>query len=438
VADGPRALLYDLTSAALAAVEGRAAVRRALAARPIERPCRVVAIGKAAPAMALGAVDRLGARLTRALVVTKQGHATAELAQQIARLEIVESGHPMPNAASLTAGTAVLRAVDATPADELLLFLISGGASSLADVLAPGIDLELLARANAWLLGSGLPIGAINAVRARLSQLKGGQLASRLGDRPWRALMISDVPRDDPAVIGSGLLMTSGRDSRLPSDLPDWLRAALGRAGDAPVPRRSPTGVAEITIVARPEDALAAVRTAASASSGRATIVISATPVGERRGTGASPARPSAARNQSGRSEGKRESRPDVISSPEPMTAGSSRGTSEIISARHGRSPNRLASCPPLSCESRARTALIAPIGSPEPSSQAFARARSSRSMPGARTSARLDAPPEIRNNSSSSAGVASTARSTAVPAVRLAAFGMGCPDSTISRRAIC
>jgi hydroxypyruvate reductase len=265
VADGPRALLYDLTSAALAAVEGRAAVRRALAARPIERPCRVVAIGKAAPAMALGAVDRLGARLTRALVVTKQGHATAELAQQIARLEIVESGHPMPNAASLTAGTAVLRAVDATPADELLLFLISGGASSLADVLAPGIDLELLARANAWLLGSGLPIGAINAVRARLSQLKGGQLASRLGDRPWRALMISDVPRDDPAVIGSGLLMTSGRDSRLPSDLPDWLRAALGRAGDAPVPRPAPTSASQITIVARPEDALEAVRTAARA-----------------------------------------------------------------------------------------------------------------------------------------------------------------------------
>src|SRR6185437_10688254 len=82
----------------------------------------------------------------------------------------------------------------------------SGGASSLVEVLEPGVALEALEQLSARGLAAGLPIAELNAQRAHLSRIKGGRLAALLDGRAARALFISDVPEDDPAVIGSGLL----------------------------------------------------------------------------------------------------------------------------------------------------------------------------------------------------------------------------------------
>jgi len=93
----------------------------------------------------------------------------------------------------------------------------------------PGVDLEALQRVNNWLLGSGLDILAINSVRCALSRIKGGGLLRHVADRSVRLMLISDVPGDDPAAIGSGLLVPSPRVmQRLQGlDLPAWLRAML-------------------------------------------------------------------------------------------------------------------------------------------------------------------------------------------------------------------
>jgi hydroxypyruvate reductase len=96
--------------------------------------------------------------------------------------------------------------IESTPPEHNLLFLISGGASSLVEVPVTGVSGQRLTALNTWLLGAGLDIAAMNRVRSALSRIKGGRLGQHLAGRRLRALLISDVPGDDPAVIGSGLL----------------------------------------------------------------------------------------------------------------------------------------------------------------------------------------------------------------------------------------
>jgi hydroxypyruvate reductase len=218
-ATGPRALLLECFQAALQEVDGRRCVARQLDLEALTGRWHVVAIGKAAGAMTAGAIDRLGENLVRALVVTKPGHANFDILAE-SRVRIIESAHPQPDARSLEAGAAVVDFVHATHRDARVLWLISGGASSLVEALASGITLPELQRINAWLLGSGLGIAAMNTVRRRLSRLKGGGLAALAGSRGGLALMISDVPGDDPAVIGSGLLHTADADMGAAPALP--------------------------------------------------------------------------------------------------------------------------------------------------------------------------------------------------------------------------
>ena len=205
-----RALLLDWFSLALRAVEGRARVRIALAAPDITallsgyRAVAVFAVGKAASRMTLGACDALGPRIRRALVITRDGHADAEL-RGCRGVTVIESAHPVPDERSLAAGARLLAGFEALAPDELPLLLVSGGASSLVEVLPPGVTLAELASLNRALLAEGATIDAINARRRQLSLIKGGALMARLGGRIALALFISDVPHDDPAVIGSGL-----------------------------------------------------------------------------------------------------------------------------------------------------------------------------------------------------------------------------------------
>lgn len=208
-ADPRRGLLLRLLQTALARVSGRASVRAALTlpadAAPLAASVWIAAIGKAAAPMALGAHDALGAAVRHTLVVTRDGHATPALLA-LGDVELLQSAHPVPDARSLAAGARLLRWVEELPPAAVPLFLISGGASSLVEVLAPGASLDELLQLNVQGLAAGIPIGELNARRRSLSRIKGGGLAARLSGRAARALFISDVPGDDPGVIGSGLM----------------------------------------------------------------------------------------------------------------------------------------------------------------------------------------------------------------------------------------
>lgn len=230
---GPsRARLLQVYRAALAAVDGRARVRAALAERRPRGPVRVVAVGKAAGAMLSGAFDVLGAEIEAALLITRRGYGPPD--GTLPRTACIEAGHPVPDARSLAAGSRLLRFIADAPAGRPWLILISGGASSLVEVLPGGMSLDDLQRINDWLLASGLAIGEINAVRRRVSRIKGGGLAAHLarhGAGSVSALLMSDVPGDDPGVIGSGLLHATAE--ALPSELPDWLRVWVEGAAPA-------------------------------------------------------------------------------------------------------------------------------------------------------------------------------------------------------------
>ncbi|HYM42539.1 MAG TPA: DUF4147 domain-containing protein [Steroidobacteraceae bacterium] len=206
--DPRRDLLLTLLAAALARVDGRRCVREALQAEAgsaLTGPVWLAAVGKAAPAMALGAYDTLGERIARSLIITRDGHAPPEL---LARrgMELIASSHPVPDQRSLAAGARLLEWVEALPAAAQPLFLISGGASSLVEVLRAPHTLAELESFTARELAAGTPIGELNARRIALSMIKGGRLTARLRGRAARALFVSDVPGDDPGLIGSGLL----------------------------------------------------------------------------------------------------------------------------------------------------------------------------------------------------------------------------------------
>ena len=169
----------------------------------------VFAIGKAAGSMARGAYAALGERIERTLVITKDGHVDPKLVG-LPGLAVLESAHPVPDARSLAAGAELERRIASLGADVTPLFLISGGSSSLVEILIDGSSLEQLRALNTRGLAAGWDIATLNAERVKISRLKGGGVARLLGARPALALFISDVPGDDPAVIGSGLLGADG------------------------------------------------------------------------------------------------------------------------------------------------------------------------------------------------------------------------------------
>jgi hydroxypyruvate reductase len=259
-----REILLDCFQAALDAVDARRAVARQLAKERLEGDWQVLAIGKAAGSMTLGALEELGERLRRALVVTCPGHVPPALAGR-GGLRVVESAHPRPDPRSIAAGEAVAEFVAALPARAQVLVLVSGGASSLVELPVPGIELEDLRQLNDWALGSGRPIEEINRLRRRVSRLKGGGLAALLGSRRVLSMMISDVPGDDPAVIGSGLLHRTRELGGEPRELPPRIRALLSRAGKSPQPPRREGMDVPCRIVATVGDACRAAGAAAAA-----------------------------------------------------------------------------------------------------------------------------------------------------------------------------
>ncbi|MGV3571014.1 MAG: glycerate kinase type-2 family protein [Ramlibacter sp.] len=197
----------------------QAAVRRALPLHntaaflpPVPRGrTLVLGAGKAGGAMAQ-AVEALwpaDAPLS-GLVVTRYHHTPPRPAGLPARIEVVEASHPVPDAAGLAAAQRILALAEGLTADDLVLCLVSGGASALLTLPAEGLRLEDKQRVNRQLLDSGANITEMNCVRKHLSRIKGGRLAAACAPAKVVTLAISDVPGDDPSVIGSGPTVPDG------------------------------------------------------------------------------------------------------------------------------------------------------------------------------------------------------------------------------------
>lgn len=229
--------------AGLQAVNGRRCVVdyfSGKAGRP-QGQLAMAAIGKAAVAMAEGALAVFGEQIALGLVITKAGYEADSL-QRHSQIELIESAHPVPDARSLAAGQRLIGFLHGLPDDMPVLFLISGGASALVEVLPAGIGLGELQTINTTMLAAGYAIDEINRVRKAVSLIKGGRLLNYIGGRPVINLLLSDVPGNYPGVIGSGLLIEAAQEP-LPEDLPAGLMALLVRAQQPEMPPYRPSGV---------------------------------------------------------------------------------------------------------------------------------------------------------------------------------------------------
>lgn len=202
-----RRLLVSLFERAVAAADPLLIVPAHLPPRPEGRVV-VIGAGKASARMAEALESVWGP--CEGLVVTRYGYA-----RPCRGVEIVEAAHPVPDQAGLAATGRMLSLMSGLTAEDRVVALISGGASALLVAPADGVSLAEKQAVNASLLASGAPIGEMNVVRKHLSRVKGGQLAAACHPASLLTLMISDVPGDDPALIGSG--PTIG-DSSAPAD----------------------------------------------------------------------------------------------------------------------------------------------------------------------------------------------------------------------------
>jgi len=204
-----RSLLEEIFRQALVAVDAGAAVERAISGTPgalfvngrelAGERLFVLAVGKAAPAMAQAFAARAGSAVTAGLVVAPPGHGAGP-----AGFERLEGTHPVPDERSVGAADAVLRFVARPEAGDVLCVLLSGGASSLLSAPLPGVSLDELATTTRVLLEGGAAIDELNSVRKHLSKTAGGRLARACRAGAIELLAVSDVPDDRLDVIGSG------------------------------------------------------------------------------------------------------------------------------------------------------------------------------------------------------------------------------------------
>jgi glycerate 2-kinase len=196
------------------------------------------------------------------IAVTRHGYG-----RPTRRIPVVEAGHPVPDAAGLAGAERMLKIADAAGADDLVLVLLSGGASANLIAPASGISLEEKQATTRAILRSGANIADFNCVRKHLSRIKGGRLAQHAQPARVVTLAISDVPGDDPAVIGSGPTVpdpTTLADARAVAskyrlDLPEAVRRALDDPkNESPKPGDPAFANTSFHILARPADALAA------------------------------------------------------------------------------------------------------------------------------------------------------------------------------------
>jgi hydroxypyruvate reductase len=269
-----RDTLIDLYETAVAAANPANCIPPALPPPPSGRLI-MLAAGKAAASMAAAALAHYRATAPSVLdrllgmVVTRPGYA-----MPVAPLPLLEAGHPIPDATGVAATGTVLGLAHEATEDDLVLVLLSGGASANWIAPAPGISLEDKQAATRALLRSGVAIAGVNTVRRHISRIKGGRLARAAAPARLVTLAISDVPGDDPVAIGSGPTVadpTTLADARAivanaSVGLPASVVAALNDpANETPKPGDPAFRNAEYRIIARPRDAIAAAAARAQA-----------------------------------------------------------------------------------------------------------------------------------------------------------------------------
>jgi glycerate 2-kinase len=209
---------------------------------------------------------QLAAERLRGIAVARHGYG-----RHLRRVRMIEAGHPIPDAAGLEGGDRALALADGAGVNDLVLVLMSGGAS--ANWIAPveGISFEDKRAMTRALLRSGATIGEINTVRKHLSRIKGGRLARHAHAAKLVAIAISDVAGDDPSAIGSGPTVpdpTTLRDARAIMakynlDVPETVSRALNESkNETPKPGDSIFSGSQFLFAARPADAIRAAETA--------------------------------------------------------------------------------------------------------------------------------------------------------------------------------
>jgi glycerate-2-kinase len=239
--------------------------RGARASLPLRYGVVVVGAGKGAAGLAAGVEAVLGSNVVGGVVVVPSGYQ-----RTLARIAIALGSHPVPDRRSRDATRRLLAEIERHPRAAVLV-LLTGGASSLLAAPAPDLTLTDERRMGAWLLASGIDIAGMNAVRKHLSTITGGRLAARLVGRPAAAMVVSDVPGDDLAVVGSGptvgdpttyadalaVVRQAGRGRSVPLRVRRHLeRGARGRIDETPKPgsfaaRACPTMLVATNVMAR-------------------------------------------------------------------------------------------------------------------------------------------------------------------------------------------
>jgi hydroxypyruvate reductase len=223
----------------------------------------LIAAGKAAAAMAEAAMERIPPPAVT-LVVSRYGHMTDKLASR-SSVELIEAGHPYPDAHSIRAADRALEIARKLEAQDHLMVLLSGGGSALLAAPAHGLTLSDKQATTRALLESGATIAEINCVRKHLSRIKGGRLALAAGPAGVTTLIISDVPGDDPSFVSSGPTVPDQTTLAMAREIlrkygiaaPTSVLAALDDPANETPPADS-LGLAgvETTVIARARDAL--------------------------------------------------------------------------------------------------------------------------------------------------------------------------------------
>ncbi|KSV72003.1 hypothetical protein N182_30040 [Sinorhizobium sp. GL2] len=256
-----RSALFSLMETGLAAADPMLKVPKVLPTPPAGRTV-VIGAGKAAAKMARATELNWGGELSGA-VITRYGHGIP-----CERISVIEAGHPVPDTDGLIGTRDMLNQLSNLDVDDLVLFLCSGGGSSLFEVPAEGLSFADIRSINKQMLLAGMPISEMNCIRKHVSRVKGGRLAEAALPARLFTIAISDVPGDDPSAIASGPTVPDPTNRHMALDLINRYKLDLPAnvieflqtpAAETPKPGDLVFARSKFTMASRPEDMINAV-----------------------------------------------------------------------------------------------------------------------------------------------------------------------------------